>query len=209
MSGAPQSENPELASADVITSHFSLTIQIQWNIRFDIIIFLAFIFITTNFCTFYHKILLLWGKLAQSKTKFLLNLSSDGKNPLTHWGRIMPTCLTGLVIICSGNGLSHVWHQAIIWTNNDLLSFGPLGTKGHEIEIKIQTFSLKKMKLKILPAKWQPFCFSPNVLTHKQLDKHGCVLSTVAPDALVLKLQTSVSTVLTKYSLYWVTFIQK
>ena len=39
-----------------------------------------------------------------------------------------------------------------------------------------------------------------NLLTHKQLGTHGCVLSTVATDALVLCTKSSMSTVLTEYS---------
>ena len=32
------------------------------------------------------------------------------------------------VIIGSGNGLLHVWHQAITWIDVDLMWSGPLGT---------------------------------------------------------------------------------
>ena len=32
------------------------------------------------------------------------------------------------IIIGSGNGLAPVRYQAITWTNDDLLSIGPLGT---------------------------------------------------------------------------------
>ena len=35
-----------------------------------------------------------------------------------------------------------------------------------EILIEIQTLSCKKISLKILSAKWQPFCLDLNVLTH-------------------------------------------
>ena len=44
------------------------------------------------------------------------------------------------VNIGSDNGLTPVWHQAITWTNDDLLSFGPLRTNFSEIRIKIQIF---------------------------------------------------------------------
>ena len=55
--------------------------------------------------------------------------------------------------------LSHsaVLHY-IIWTNAEILSFGPLGTNFCEILIKIQKFSFMKRHLKISSAKWQPFC---------------------------------------------------
>ena len=62
------------------------------------------------------------------------------------------------VSIGSGNGLSPVRHQAIAWTNADLLSIGPLGTRFSEIKIENVTFSFKKMHLKMLCVKWRPFC---------------------------------------------------
>ena len=40
--------------------------------------------------------------------------------------------------IVSGNGLSPVRYQAISWTNADILSIVPLGTKFSEIRIKMQ-----------------------------------------------------------------------
>ena len=51
------------------------------------------------------------------------------------------------------NGLSPGRHKAIIWTNAGILLIGPLGT----ILIGIQTFSFKKMHLKMSPAKWRQF----------------------------------------------------
>ena len=41
----------------------------------------------------------------------------------------------------------------------------------------------------MLSAKGQPFCLSLNVLTLKHRETHGCVVSTVATDVLVLKHQ--------------------
>ena len=38
-------------------------------------------------------------------------------------------------------------------------------------------------------ANWQQFCLGLNVLTLKHRETHGCVVSTVATDALVLKHQ--------------------
>ena len=46
-------------------------------------------------------------------------------------------------IFGSDNGLSPVRRQAIIWTNDGILSIGPLGTNFSEILIKIHIFSLK------------------------------------------------------------------
>ena len=58
----------------------------------------------------------------------------------------------------SDNGLSPIRRQAIILTNDGLLSIGPLGTNFSENIIKIQKYSFTKMHLKISSAKWWPFC---------------------------------------------------
>ena len=60
--------------------------------------------------------------------------------------------------IGSDNGLSPIRRQAIIWTNAELLSIGPLGTNFGEILPRIQNFSFTKMHLKISSAKRRPFC---------------------------------------------------
>ena len=83
---------------------------------------------------------------------------------LTHWGRIMNICISKLTIIGSDNGLSPGRHHAIIWTNAGILFIGPFGTNFSAISIRIQTFSLKKMHLKMLSGKWHPFCLGLNVL---------------------------------------------
>ena len=84
---------------------------------------------------------------------------------LTHWGRVTHIWVGKLTIIDSDNGLSPGRRQAIIWTNAGILLIGPLRTNFSEILIGIQTFSLRKMHLKILSAKWRPFCLGLNVLT--------------------------------------------
>ena len=73
--------------------------------------------------------------------------------PLTHWGRVTHICVGRLAIIGSDNGLSPEWRQAIMWTNTGILLFVPLGTNFGEILIEIQTFSLKKIRLKMSSAK--------------------------------------------------------
>ena len=83
---------------------------------------------------------------------------------LTHWGRVTHICVGKLTIIGSGNSLSPGRRQAIIWTNAGILLIGPVGTNLSKIVIAIETFSFKKMHLKILSAKWRPFCLGPNVL---------------------------------------------
>ena len=67
-------------------------------------------------------------------------------------------------IIGSDNDLPPVQCQAIIRTNTRLLFIGSLATNVSVIWIKIQQFSYKKMFLKMLLAKWQPFCLCLNVL---------------------------------------------
>ena len=83
---------------------------------------------------------------------------------LTHWGRVTHICVNNLTIIGSDNGLSPGRRQAIIWTNAVILSIRPQGTYFNEILIRIQTFSFKKMHLKVSSAKWRPFCLNLNVL---------------------------------------------
>ena len=82
----------------------------------------------------------------------------------THWGRVTHICVGNLTIIGSDNGLSPGRRQAIIWTIAGILLIGPLGTNFSEILIGIQTFSFKKMHLKMLSATWRPFCPGLNVL---------------------------------------------
>ena len=76
---------------------------------------------------------------------------------LTHWGRVTHICVSELTIIGSDNGLSPGRRQAIIWNNAGLLLIAPLGTNFSEILIEINTFSFKKMHLKMSSGKWRPF----------------------------------------------------
>ena len=83
---------------------------------------------------------------------------------LTHWGRVTHICAVELTTIGSDNGLSPGRRQAIIWNNAGILLIGPLGTNFNEILIEIQTFSFKKMHLKISSGKWRLCCLGLNVL---------------------------------------------
>ena len=83
---------------------------------------------------------------------------------LTHWGRVTHICVGKLTITGSDNGSSTGRCQAIIWTNAWILLIGPLGTNFSEILIETDTFSFKKMLLKMSSAKWRPFCLGLNVL---------------------------------------------
>ena len=72
---------------------------------------------------------------------------------LTHWARVTHICVGKLTKIGSDNGLSPERRQAVIWTNAVLLLIGPLGTNFSGMLIEIQTFSLKKIRLKMSSAK--------------------------------------------------------
>ena len=85
---------------------------------------------------------------------------------LTHWGRVTHICVIEIIIIGSDNGLSPGRRQTIIWTNAGILLIRPLGTNFSETWIEIQTFSSKKIRLKMSSAKWPPICLGLNVLTH-------------------------------------------
>ena len=86
---------------------------------------------------------------------------------LTHWGRVTHLCVSNQTIIGSDNGLSPGRRQAIIWTNAGILLIGPLGTNFSENLIEILTFLFTKMRLKVLSAKWRPFCLGLNVLIYQ------------------------------------------
>ena len=81
----------------------------------------------------------------------------DKTIPLTHWGRTMHICVGKVTTIGSDNGLSPGRRPAIIWTIARTLLIGPLGANFSEILIRIQTFSFKKMHLKLSSAKLRPF----------------------------------------------------
>ena len=68
---------------------------------------------------------------------------------LTHWGRMTHICVSKVIIIGSDNGLSPGRRQAIIWTNAGILLIRPLETNFSEILIGVQTFSFRKMELKM------------------------------------------------------------
>ena len=71
---------------------------------------------------------------------------------LTQWGQVTDICVSKLTIIGSDNGLSPGRRQAIIWINAGILLIGPLGTNFSEILVGIQTFSFRKMHLKMSSA---------------------------------------------------------
>ena len=83
---------------------------------------------------------------------------------LTHRGRVTRICISKISIIGSDNGLSPGRRQAIIWANAAILLIWHLGINFSEILIEINTFSLKKMHLKLSSAKWRLFRLGLNEL---------------------------------------------
>ena len=73
-------------------------------------------------------------------------------------------CISKLTIIGSDNGLSPDWHQAIIWTNAEILLIWTLGTNSSEILSESHTYSFNKIHLKMLFVKLLQFCLDLNVL---------------------------------------------
>ena len=102
-------------------------------------------------------------------------------------------CVVKLTIIGSDNSLSPERRQAIIWTNAWILLIGPLDTNFKEISIGIQTFSLKKIRLKMSSAKCCSFRLGLNVLTVLTVQAapssvHTCILRLLhSPDRFSLK----------------------
>ena len=73
--------------------------------------------------------------------------------------------------------------QAIICTSAGILLIGPLGTNFSKIQIGIQTFSFKKMRLKVSSAKWRPFCLGLNVLSHWGRNEIDAIFQTTVSKA--------------------------
>ena len=73
---------------------------------------------------------------------------------LNHWGRVTHICVSKLTTICSDNGLSPGWRQAIIWSNAGILLNWTLGTNFSEILSEIDTFSFKQMRWKMAAIHW-------------------------------------------------------
>ena len=95
----------------------------------------------------------------------------SGDRRLT-WNRLLKPPINSLrpewsteAIIGSDNGVSPVQHQAIIWTNAVLLSFGL------KLQIVFKPFHSIKMHLKMSFAKRRPFCHGLNVLMKPPLNE--------------------------------------
>ena len=96
---------------------------------------------------------------------YLVSLHKFTSKGLTHWGRVTHICVIKLAITGPDNDLSPGRRQAIIWTNAGILLIRTLETNFSEILIKINTFSFKKMHMKMSSGKRQPFCLGLNVLS--------------------------------------------
>ena len=103
--------------------------------------------------------------------------------------RVMHICVSKLVIIGSNNGLLPGRLQAIIWTNAGILLIGTLGTNFSEVLSKIHIFSFKKMHLKMLSAKWLPFCLSLNVLRHWGWNNKANLMDLIARESCSNQIQ--------------------
>ena len=72
-------------------------------------------------------------------------------------------CISKLTIIDPDIGLWPDQRQAIMWTNDEKVLIGPLGTNLSELSIESKTFSLEELSLKN-SAKWRQSCLDLNVL---------------------------------------------
>ena len=66
-------------------------------------------------------------------------------------------------------------HQAIIWTNANILSIRPRGTCFNEILLEIQIYSFKEMRFNMSSAKWRPFCPEGDEIRHRGWLTHICI----------------------------------
>ena len=94
-------------------------------------------------CRWHFHILLLEWELMDLDSNFSI------WQPLTHWSRVTHLCDSKLTNIGLDNGLSPVGRLIIIWIHAGILLIGSLGTNFSEILIGIQTFSFKKMHMKM------------------------------------------------------------
>ena len=83
---------------------------------------------------------------------------------LTHRDRVTHICIGELTIIGVDNGLSPGRRQTIILTSAGILLIGRLGTNFSEILIAIETFSEKKMHLKMSSGRCRPSCIGLNLM---------------------------------------------
>ena len=95
---------------------------------------------------------------------------------LTHWGRVTHICVGKLTII--GSDLMGCRLDGTKPLSDAGMLIGPLGTNFNDISIGIQTFSFKKMQLKMSSAKWRPFCLG---LNHQAISCTNADLLSITP----------------------------
>ena len=141
--------------------HWSPTNTTNYWHRYDNLLFrIHILIISTPVCEFMCESKFVFGSgfvIDMLYTLCSIALFNAMLKPLTHWGRATHICVGKLTTIGSDDGLSPGRRQAIIWTIAGISLIGPLGTNFSEILIRIQTFSFKKMHLKMPSAKWRPF----------------------------------------------------
>ena len=122
-----------------------------------------------------------WLMYLKSDLHYVHNFSLVSHG-LTHWGWVTHICVSKRAIIGSDNGMSPSRCQAISWTNAEILLIGPSGTILSENFIKINTFSFKKMHLKMSSGKWQPSCLGLNVLNNAEISTFNELAGNMAWD---------------------------
>ena len=87
-----------------------------------------------------------WRKLTYDEVWLYSTLDVTA---MTNWDQVKHIYITNWVIIGVDNGLLPIRHQAIIWTNADLLSIGLLRTNCSEVVIAVQ--QLKVLRYLVIP----------------------------------------------------------
>ena len=140
-------------------------ISICWS-HCDSILFGVYISISFFFCmNQYYLFRRTWGKLLSEPIMTeVYNVSwrhyATMNKWLTHWGWGTHISVSNLDIVGSDNGLSPNRRQSIIWTDAGIL----LIRNFSDILSEIQTFSFKKVHLKMSSGKWRTFCLGLNML---------------------------------------------
>ena len=112
-----------------------------------------------------------WWRRARSFSWLLsVNCMCLWANHLTHWGRVTHICVSELTNhhwfrqwLVAWPAPSHYLNQCwniVNWT---------IGNKFQWNINRNDTFSFKKIHLKMLPGKWRPFCLGLNVLTNTKI----------------------------------------
>ena len=125
-----------------------------------------------------------------SKAAKWINLSYGSVMNLTHLGRVMHLCVSKLPSIVSDNGLSPGRRQAIIWNNAGIVFIGPLGRNFSKILIKIHTFSLKKIHLKMSSATMSAILSWPQCVN----ERHStCFIAGLLTNMFMISLTAEIS----------------